>query len=223
MRLRPDVAIVPECANPQVVSAKAPDFNPTSSAWCGENINKGLAVFSFGQYRLSQAHDHDESLKYVLPVEVGGPTQFNVLATWAFMGQVHMKDRHDRGPLLGATHRYSELLGAGRTIMAGDFNHNVKWDKPRNPRNFATYVERMDALGLASAYHVLHDHPLGHESVHTIYWRDRKEDSKSNYHIDYIFAPKPWLASDTRCEVGSYADWCGNRLSDHVPMVLEVH
>ena len=221
MRLRPDIAIIPECAKPEVLSVKAAGFRPTSVVWCGDNSNKGLAVFSFGHYRLKPTGERDPSLKYVLPVDVEGPTTFKVLATWAFMGKNDMRSNIDPGPLLRSTFIYEDALKSGRTLMAGDYNNHVRWDRPRNPRNFANYLARMDALGLMSAYHALHGEQVGEEKAQTHFWRDRKVNTATNFHIDYIFAPKSWLALPAKCEVGSHADWCGTGLSDHVPLVLE--
>src|SRR4051812_7895168 len=49
--LRPDIAIIPECATEDVLRRKGglllPDF---SMAWVGTNPNKGLGVFGFGEY-----------------------------------------------------------------------------------------------------------------------------------------------------------------------------
>jgi exodeoxyribonuclease III len=42
------------------------------------------------------------------------------------------------------------------------------------------------------------------------------------YHIDYVFLPSAWLANVTHFEVGRFADRCGNGLSDHVPIVLDL-
>jgi exodeoxyribonuclease-3 len=61
----------------------------------------------------------------------------------------------------------------------------------------------------------------GRETVPTHYWHDRREDGPT-YHIDF-FLPREWLAYVTHFEVGRFVDWCGNGLSDHVPIVVEVN
>jgi hypothetical protein len=50
LALKPDVAIIPECANMELLKKSSPDFKPTSSIWIGDNQPKGLAVFTFGQF-----------------------------------------------------------------------------------------------------------------------------------------------------------------------------
>ena len=62
----------------------------------------------------------------------------------------------------------------------------------------------------------------GRESAPTLYWRDRLKDGPT-YHIDYIFLPQAWTARLRHVEVGSFEDWCGARLSDHVPVVADLN
>ena len=74
---------------------------------------------------------------------------------------------------------------------------------------------------MVTTYHATQDVELGSEPHHTHYWRDRKEHSPHNCHIDYIFAPKPWLEKCLDFSIGSYGGWCGNGLSDHVPLAAD--
>jgi hypothetical protein len=50
LALKPDVAIIPECANTDLIKKSATDFKPTSAIWIGDNPRKGLGVFTFGQF-----------------------------------------------------------------------------------------------------------------------------------------------------------------------------
>jgi hypothetical protein len=56
LALAPDIAVVPECSNIDVMREKAPGFLPTSSIWIGDNRNKGLGVFTFGPYHSEQSN-----------------------------------------------------------------------------------------------------------------------------------------------------------------------
>ena len=56
----------------------------------------------------------------------------------------------------------------------------------------------------------------------TLYWRDRKKDGPT-YHIDYVFVPTQWLGSVRELAVGSFEEWCGSGLSDHVPILVDVN
>ena len=106
-------------------------------------------------------------------------------------------------------------------MVAGDFNNNLIWDKPGWLMNFCHTAEVLDSLGLASVYHQVTDEAFGKESTPTIYWRDRTKDGPT-YHIDYVFAPQQWLRKVSSIEVGRFEDWCGSKLSDHVPLTVDL-
>ena len=72
------------------------------------------------------------------------------------------------------------------------------------------------------AYHTLRGEPQGQESVPTLYWRDRKKDGPT-YHIDYVFLPAQWLGRVREMAIGTFEDWCGSGLSDHVPIVVDIN
>ena len=67
---------------------------------------------------------------------------------------------------------------------------------------------------------ILHQ-ALSAETEPTLYWRDRLKDGPT-YHIDYVFLPRDWAAGVREMTLGSFEDWCGARLSDHVPLVVDV-
>ena len=75
-RLHPDVAIVPECARPDIVAEKLGAAPWTSVAWVGDKPQKGLAVFSFGGFQLEQDPCRVPDLHWTLPVNVTGPSEF---------------------------------------------------------------------------------------------------------------------------------------------------
>ena len=82
-------------------------------------------------------------------------------------------------------------------------------------------VEVLDQYGLTSVYHHTTGESFGEESGPTSYWRNRTKDGPT-YHIDYIFVPHAWLGKVCDMQVGAFEDWCGSKLSDHVPMVVDV-
>ena len=75
-------------------------------------------------------------------------------------------------------------------------------------------------MGIGSAYHAVTGEPQGEEKTPTHYWRDRRIDGPT-YHIDFVFAPDAWLEEIRAFSVGSFDDWVGNGLSDHVPITIE--
>jgi exodeoxyribonuclease-3 len=191
------------------------------AVWIGDNLNKGLAVFAFNGYRVSLALPFHATLRHLVPVRVGGPIECNLLAVWAQNGSAGVVRKHQLGPLRRALGKYRSFLAERPSIVAGDFNNNVYWHRPGWRINHANAVATLQKLGLASAYHALRGEAQGRESVPTLYWRDRKKDGPT-YHIDYIFLPLQWLVHVRELGVGSFEDWCGAGLSDHVPIVVDI-
>ena len=113
--LRPDVAVISECACPEILGERLrPKLNlarrGVDIAWVGRNPHKGLAVLGFKGHRVRLLPDHDPSLDFIAPVRVGGPAAFNLLAVWAqnFSGGNTRKDQP--GPLNLALARYRAFL-----------------------------------------------------------------------------------------------------------------
>ena len=157
--------------------------------------------------------------QFFLPARISGPTPFNLLAVWALNHRNRSELAGQRDATLQAVSHYREFLGSNAcTVVAGDFNHNVLWDKPRaTTANFRPLLDALDALGLVSAYHHLNVQPHGQETAHTLHWR---HDPATPYHVDYVFAPKALLTDASRLQV--VAPGTGNPLSDHLALVLEL-
>jgi exodeoxyribonuclease-3 len=220
LALAPDIAVVPECANVDLLRKKAPSFSPTSSVWIGDNHNKGLGVFTFGSYSARQSDIYEEDFPHILPVRVEGLTQFNLLAVWACHSHMRSYEQR-RGPLMRAMTAYSSFLREGPTVVAGDFNDNVHWDRPMRLNNHGVNIDSLTALGLHSAYHRKRDVQQGQELEPTIYWRNRRIDGP-RYHIDYCFVPDYWINDGLVVDVGGFQEWVGLGLSDHVPLIVDV-
>ena len=106
------------------------------------------------------------------------------------------------------------------SIMAGDLNNHVRWDKPGKASNHAIAMAEIAALGLASAYHAFYRLAQGSERHPTLYWRDRTRTGPT-FHIDYVFVPQIAIGLLRRVAVGSYARWIATGLSDHAPLIVE--
>ncbi len=222
LSLNPDIAVVSECAEPERLRERIADHSVIDDfVWVGRNPNKGLAVLTFNGYSARVMAAHDPGLEYVVPVEIRGGVPFTLFGVWAqnLSGGNYRKDQP--GPFRLALDRYHELLTAGPAVVAGDLNNNVIWDRPGWPINHADAVEILDKHGLASVYHSVTGEPQGRERTPTIYWRDRTKDGPT-YHLDYIFVPTLWLDRINGFHVGSFEDWCGSGLSDHVPLVVDI-
>lgn len=220
--LAPDIAVLCECARPDIVAERAglADLG-AESVWIGANHHKGLAVLGFNRYRVALDPRYRALHRYVAPVQVSGRRRFNLLAVWAQNFSAGITRKRQPGPLRLALRRYYEFLSEEPSVAAGDFNNNLIWDKPGWLMNFSHTVEVLAGLRLASVYHQVTGEAFGKESTPTIYWRDRTKDGPT-YHIDYVFAPHLWLRKVRSIEVGRFEDWCGSKLSDHVPLIVDL-
>jgi exodeoxyribonuclease-3 len=226
LRLDPDIAVISECADldrlQSLAGSMAGSMNVGANAvWIGDNRNKGLAVFAFNGFAVRLAEPFHPTLRHIAPVHVTGPLACNLLAVWAQNGSGGVTRKHQLGPLRRALTKYRGFLAERPSIVAGDFNNNVFWHRDGWRINHANVVAALERLGLTSAYHAMRGEPQGGETVPTLYWRDRKKDGPT-YHIDYVFLPAPWLGRVREMTVGTFEDWCGSGLSDHVPLVVDI-
>jgi hypothetical protein len=77
LNLRPDIAVIAECAEPSVLWSKM-KYEPVCEVqWIGDNRNKGLAVFAFTGFSLERDNSCDTNFKHFLPVNCLGKTQFS--------------------------------------------------------------------------------------------------------------------------------------------------
>jgi exodeoxyribonuclease III len=229
--LNPDIAVISECACPEILAAKAPEFvaglGAKAIAWVGTNPNKGLGVFAYNGLTLKHLGPVEPTHKWFLPVRVSGPgrrpgTAFDLMAVWSFHYFPEIA-RTLRTNLVEMALSATPELGACRPlVVAGDFNNHTKWDRKNKATNFANVLEYLTDRGLISAYHHWHECAVGEEAHVTHFWRDWRKDSPHNCHIDYVFLPQDWAGRMTEFALGSYEDWTGTRVSDHVPLVVDV-
>lgn len=210
MSLKPDVAILPECAMPDVLRSKC-SLQCESFEWVGRNRHKGLAVLSFGDYRLARATNWNESFSYLLPVHVSGPVEINLLATWAFGPSDPPTVIPNSANLPKAVSQYSEFLSAPWAVMAGDFNAGAIFDRKTRPM-FRSLARDLASRGLHSVLHRHHGWEFGAKPEPTFYDRSKQD---APFHIDYVFSNRPASA----VHIGAKSDW--RALSDHMPLVID--
>lgn len=213
--LEPDIAIIQECEAPDRLPAHDAGWSQRPLCWHGDNPRgKGVAVFaSFGN-QLTIDPIHDPSIKYVVPVVVAGPSSFNLLAVWT-------KEDDDKkamyiGQALAGVNAYASFIEGGPTMVVGDFNSNLIWDRPDNHRH-ADVVAALDGHGLVSIYHHWYQERQGAESRNTFYMY-RTPDR--GFHIDYCFIPRSWLPYVRGVQVGAHEAW--SDLSDHCPLIVDI-
>ncbi len=221
LALEPDIAVICECADPSTLRERGLELDH-DPVWIGRNRHKGLGVFAFNGHRVELAEPFYPTLRFVAPVRVDGPHGLNMLAVWAQNMSGGNTRKLQAGPFRRALTKYRSFLCDGPTVVAGDLNNNVIWDKPGWRINHATAVSLLEDMSLVSAYHEVCGEDQGREGAPTIYWRDRKKDGPT-YHLDYVFVPRSWVENISELTVGSFEDWCGSGLSDHVPVVVDLN
>jgi exodeoxyribonuclease III len=209
-RLRPDIAVIPECAD----DIEAPEG---CFVWVGKNHSKGLGVLSYGEYRLTRLA-YDPRVKWAIPISVTGPHVFFLLALWNM-------PPYDQD--VKAIDRYHRMLVSRPAVVAGDFNVNpniqrqsgAEWEwidstRQRDPRFF------LEDTPSVSAYHKYTHEAPGAETRATHYWLYKRQ-GRIRYHFDYCFIPESWRLGSVR--VGTFDAWVRTRLSDHVPLIVDVY
>jgi len=205
--LRPDIAVIPECAN----DIEAPEG---CFQWVGNNHSKGLGVLSYGDYRL-RALESDPDVKWAIPISVTGPHAFFLLALWNMPPYKHVEE---------AVENYHRLLVTRPAVVAGDFNRVPdlqrqsgaawEWGDPI-PKDSKLFLGDTASV---SAYHKYKDEAPGEETESTHYWLYRR---RKRFHFDFCFIPESWRLNSV--DVGNFHSWVHTRLSDHVPLTVDVY
>jgi len=210
----PDILIVPECENPDKLLFSINTLKPTDVLWFGRNNNKGLAIFSYSNFRLTLLENHNQDLQMIIPVAVtDGQFDFNLFAIWA--NNPTDGDGQYIEQVWKAVQHYSALLNDTKTILVGDFNSNTIWDRKHKQSNHSNVVKLLEDRGIFSTYHIYHKQTQGTE-VHPTLYMYRHRDKP--YHIDYCFASKDLLNKLSSVEIGDFDTWIKH--SDHVPVIV---
>ena len=217
MGLRPDVAIIPECAEPDVLRKKAPGFAFSDCEWQGSNPNKGLGVFAFGARSLRRHQSWDPRFHLFLPVEIRGIDAVNLLAVWAFNEATPPKVVPNPRTTSLALDHYARFLERSTAIVAGDFNAGIAWDSKSKSGKFADVDAKLVKFGLASAYHAHTGDDFDEEECPTHWFL---KNAKRSFHIDYIYVPSSKGCVVRSVWVGESTDWL--KRSDHAPVVVEL-
>ena len=205
-RLGADVAVIPE--SPKLVTESERE------RWFGDNPRKGLAILAAPGFDLSPIDVGRTLPRYVVPMQVRGPRPFLLLAIWA---QNDGANKYVRG-VIRAIDLCDGIIRSHPTVALGDFNSNSIWDHEHpEGRNHTALVERLDSLGLVSAYHAYHGEPHGAETRPTFF--EYRHEHRP-YHLDFCFLPKTWGAFVRNVTVGPFADW--SPLSDHMPLSVDI-
>ena len=211
---KPDILIVPECEHPDKLLFTIDTPKPADILWFGKNKNKGLAIFSYSNFRFTVLENHNQDLQMIIPIAVtNGQFEFNLFAIWA--NNPTDRDGQYIEQVWKAIHHYQNLLTDTKTILIGDFNSNTIWDRKHRESNHSNVVKLLEDKGIFSTYHLHHKQIQGTEEHPTLYMYRHKDKP---YHIDYCFASKDLLKRVSSVEIGNFDEWI--KYSDHVPIVV---
>jgi len=211
---KPDILVVPECEHPDKLLFPIDTPKPTDILWFGKNQSKGLAIFSYSNFRFKVLDNHNQDLQMIIPIAVtDGQFGFNLFAIWA--NNPTDRDGQYIEQVWKAVHHYSNLLTDTKTILVGDFNSNTIWDRKHRQSNHSNVVKFLEDKGIFSTYHIHYKQTQGTEEHPTLYMYRHKDKT---YHIDYCFASKDLLDKVSYVEIGEFEEW--TKYSDHVPVVV---
>lgn len=224
-----DLLLIQECENPETAPKYYSDW-AGDYLWVGANKNKGIGVFPKNGIRVSalnwhgqfavtgfkrshQAHSWTTSdLKLFLPFRIND--RLTILGVWT-----KGSDSEVFG-YMGQFWKYLQIhdndLACPRTMIIGDFNSNVLWDKADRWWSHSGVVAELAQLNIHSLYHHMNGEAHGGESEPTFYLH---RNMNKPYHIDYAFASGDLLHSSD-IEIGKAADWL--HISDHMPLTITV-
>ncbi len=211
---QPDILIIPECENPNKLKFASDIAQPADMLWFGENQNKGLGIFSYGDFKFKVLKNHNPELKMIIPVAVtGGGFEFTLYAIWA--NNPNDPDGQYVEQVWKAIHYYDKKLRKKQTMLVGDFNSNTIWDRKYREGNHSNVVKRLEKKGIFSCYHLHHKQEQGKEQHPTFYLYRHKDKP---YHLDYCFASGDITEKMQDVEIGDYDFW--KQYSDHVPVMV---
>lgn len=135
--LSPNIAVLSEAPPPPTESDQV--------LWFPSGVSSlGVQVRAHGQYRLERL-PRAELPNCVNPVKVLGPLPFNLLAVWTWPAPTYEK------AFTNALNAYADMISSGPTVVAGDFNGNPVYDKPRQRVKWGDAFSRLNRLGVVSA------------------------------------------------------------------------
>ena len=213
---KPDILIVPECEHPDKLIFAPTIPKPTNIIWFGKNQHKGLAIFSYSDFKFKVHENHNQDIQLIIPITAYNETQeFNLFAIWA--NNPKDKDGPYVEQIWKAIHFYKDAIKDTNTILVGDFNSNTIWDKKHRESNHSNVVQVLAEKGIYSTYHNHFKDEQGAEEQPTLYMYRNKDKA---YHIDYCFVSTDLLNKVSAVEVGQYDDWIKH--SDHVPVIIDI-
>jgi len=214
LKERPDILVVQECEHPDKLIFNKTTPKPNDLIWHGDNLHKGLGVFSYSDYKFQLLEKYNADLKIIAPISVyGGKMDFTLFAIWA-NNPGDINNRYVE-QVWKAIKLYDNQLSKGKVILTGDFNSNKIWDRIRREGNHSAVVDRLTNLNIHSIYHKHLGKEQGKETHPTFYLHRNKGKA---YHLDYCFASNDLYEKLLDIKIGNYKKWI--IYSDHAPLII---
>ena len=217
LELKPDILIVPECEQESKLQFGRLTPQPNDFVWYGDTGKKGIAIFSYSNYKFRLLKEFNPDFRYVVPLEVtDGKNSFLLFAIWAMDNKQNPLARYI-GQVWNAINYYQTILGEN-LILIGDFNSNQIWDTKNRVANHTDVVNFLTELNIESLYHRQFKEQHGKESLKTFFMYRNIEKP---YHIDYIFASHNIIKKGYKLTLETSDNWIDK--SDHIPLILDVN
>lgn len=217
LNLSPQLAIISECEQIEKLKESAYFSQIRSSVWYGDNVHKGVGVFSFSDMELHLAAWHNTDFKYVIPIHVKSKDESWLLfAIWACNPKTGKYSYIEQ--VYQAMLYYSDYISQTDTLIIGDFNSNAIWDK--NHSRYGSHsmlVNLLESKNIESSYHSFFKQKHGMETTPTLYMY-RHIDKP--YHIDYCFLSKSLRCRLKEFRIGQTELYLQH--SDHMSIILEL-
>jgi exodeoxyribonuclease-3 len=214
LKRQPDILVVQESERPDKVILNNKINPPTDYYWHGDNIHKGIGIYSFSDYKFEFLPIFNPEFRYILPFRVTGKGKsFILLAIWAMSNKVNYSARYI-GQVWRAINYYESLL-AESIILVGDFNSNKIWNYKKRVGSHSDVVRKLADNKIESVYHRYFNLQQGEEKDPTFYLQRKRNKP---YHIDYCFASGDFLDKLQEVKIGTYENWIIH--SDHAPLII---
>jgi exonuclease III len=211
VNINADIYVIQECEDPERCKDQSYKNWASNYLWIGNNKNSGLGVFAKENLLLKNFDWDSAGLQSFIPFTINN--EFTVLAVWT--KQANSPTFQYIGQLWKYLQAHQSKLSSSKSIICGDFNSNVCWDKWDRWWNHSDVVSDLAKIDIHSIYHHANNLEQGKETSPTFYLHRKLEKP---YHIDYAFASSSLLAS-VNLEIGKFNEWIS--FSDHMPVFFE--
>ncbi|MCO5242132.1 MAG: endonuclease/exonuclease/phosphatase family protein [Chitinophagaceae bacterium] len=217
LEFKPDILIIPECEQEHKLHFGRLTPKPNDFIWYGDTDKKGIAIFSYSNFKFRLLKEVNPNFRYIVPLEVtDGRKSFLLFAVWAMDNKQNPLASYI-GQVWNAVNYYQTILH-DNSILIGDFNSNQIWDEKDRVGNHTDVVNLLKQYDIESLYHKQFNEEHGKESLKTFFMYRNVEKP---YHIDYVFASKNIIQNGYKLTLETSEKWIDK--SDHIPLILEVN